>query len=93
MPFHPIGIRFVSLLFLVIMCSLHGAMRTGESCVNLINAPFRAAFKDKHDDAQEKIARTYNKGMKTIPHPGSAGTSGVRAIIYASQESTEYSSP
>ena len=74
------------MLFLIVMCSLHGAMRTGESCVNLISAPFRAAFVDNHDKAQEKIKEHYNdEGMRKIPHPGSSASSGVRAIIKVSQ--------
>ena len=76
--------RFVAVMFLIVMCSLHGAMRTGENMVNLINAPFRVAYKDGHDGARTKIEGSYNVGMKSIPHPG-GGCSGVRTKIYLSQ--------
>ena len=78
------------LLLLTLSLPLHFyCVTSGENNVNLINAPFRAAFVDNHNGDAATINETYNAGMKRIKHPGTSNCRGVRAIIYATSENPE----
>ena len=60
--------RHVSLMWLIIMCSLHGIMRTGENNTNFLSAPFREAWKDDHAGARQSIRDIWNKGHEKAWH-------------------------